>query len=85
MEEKREGAQVEILEVRKKDAPDGRLQKLTIYRTVLQGLINYHKRMTATVKSPEVEFFDDCYLGALEESLNLIEKEIEQLDDSKGD
>lgn len=75
-----EAIPLKILEVRKQDVPDGRLQKLIAYRTVLRGLVNYHKRMTSTANSPEIEFFDDCYLGAIEESLNLIEKEIERLD-----
>lgn len=61
-----------------------RKKELESHAQVLRGLINYHKRMvmisTCTENEnkecPKATFMNDVYLGALEESLKLIEREI---------
>lgn len=55
-----------------------RIDRLTGYTHILRGLISYHKRMTAVTSgtSPSASALTDEYLGALEESLRLIENEI---------
>lgn len=59
---------------------------------VIQGLINYHKRMTLPIKKPlcadsscpVIDFENDVYLSALEESLRLLRRELEGLNQFSG-
>ena len=61
-----------------------RKKELESYAQVVRGLINYHKRLlmistcvgNENKECPKETFRNDVYLGALEESLNLIEREI---------
>jgi hypothetical protein len=61
--------------------------KLKIAISVIEGLIDYHKRMTLPIRDlscasegcPAVEFENDVYLSALEESLRLLRREYEGL------
>lgn len=57
---------------------------------VIEGLISYHKRMTLPIvpctgeTCPAVEFENNVYLSALEESLRLLRRELEGLNQLSG-
>ena len=72
------------MQEKKKLLSEQEREELSSHIIVIRGLVNYHKRMVATLnelpcgdgeKCPVLDFENDLYLKALEVSLELLERE----------